>query len=525
MKRLLAAVVLSGLALPVWAVGTFVPAPDRFDMVHDDARGIVYISHGTEVLRYHVATDTFLSPIILGGALSGLDISPDNHTLVVGDLTDSVSQSWVHLVDLDTLSHQMAPVATDDSSEGNTYVAVYDAAGNIYTTSSFNGSGWVQMRRLDPATGEWTGLASVRQNTMLSASGDGLTIAFAESNISDGAWGLFDVPTGAIVHRDGYDNGTSWFNYEIATDHFGAQFAIPTYGGTMVYDDVYAKIATVGTYAGAQPIGVAYHPVERIAYFPFAATSEVRVYDMDTQTQTGSFNFEYAFSHPGNHAFQEGRTRLSRDGSLLMVTVGGGVRIHQQYAPLQASFISASTTAGQAKDVTLDGLVGNGGNVVYSLGTPPSHGTVTIAGNVATYTPAADYSGADSFTYRVSYGRAVREATVSMTVEAGGTSVTELTNKVAVTGVGGAAGSSRMFSIVVPAGARMLNLMTYGGTGNASLYVGRDFQPTTTVHGFKSVRPGNNETVRIPRPAAGAYYLLVKGETNFSGLSVQARID
>ena len=69
MKRLLAALVLSGLALPVWAVGTFVPAPSRFDMVHDDTRGIVYISHGTEVLRYHVATDTFLSPIVLGGAL------------------------------------------------------------------------------------------------------------------------------------------------------------------------------------------------------------------------------------------------------------------------------------------------------------------------------------------------------------------------------------------------------------------------------------------------------------------------
>lgn len=416
MKRMLAAMVLSGLALPVWAVGTYIPAPSRFDMVHDDARGLVYISNGTEVLRYEVATGTFLSPIVLGGALSGLDISPDNRTLVVGDFTDSASESWVHLVDLDSLSHRKATVATPDDYEGNTYVAVYDANGQIYTTSSFNGSGWVQMRRLDPATGEWTDLASVRQNTMLSASGDGLTIAFAESNISDGSWGLFDVPTGGIVRREWYENGTSWFNYEIGTDHFGAQFSIPTYGGTMVYDDVYAKVATIGTYAGAQPIGVAYHPVERIAYFPFAESSEVRVYDMNTHIQKGSFDFEYTFSHPGNHAFQHGRTRLSRDGSLLMVSVGGGVRIHQQYAPLQARFISASTTVGQAKDVTLDGSVGNGGNVAYSLGTAPSHGTVTIAGNVATYTPAADYSGADSFTYRVTYGRAVREATVSITV-------------------------------------------------------------------------------------------------------------
>lgn len=522
MKRMLAALALSGLALPAWAVGTYVPAPSRVDMVHDDLRGIVYISHGTQVLRYQVATGTFLSPIALGGALSGLDISPDNRTLVVSDRTDSGNESWVHLVDLDALSHQKATVATG-AYEGNTYVAVYDADGRIYTTSTFNGSGWIPMRRLDPATGVWTNLASVTQNTMLSASGDGLTIAFAESNTSDGAWGLLDVPTGAIVRREWYENGTSWFNYEIGTDRFGAQFSIPTYGGTMVYDDVYAKIATIGTYAGAQPIGVAYHPVERIAYFPFAETSEVRVYDMNTRTQSGSFNFEYAFSHPGNNAFQHGRTRLSRDGSLLMVSVGGGVRIHQQYAPLQASAISASTTVGQAKDVTLNGSVGNGGNVAYSLGAAASHGTVSIAGNVVTYTPDAGYVGADSFTYRVSYGRAVREATVSMNV--GENPVIALTSKVAVTGVSGAAGGSKMFSIVVPSGVGLLNLMTYGGTGNVSLYVGRDFKPTPTVHGFKSVRPGNNETVRISRPAAGTYYMLVQGETDVTGLSVQARID
>lgn len=523
MKRMLAALALSGLALPAWAVGTYIPAPSRVDMVHDDARGIVYISSGAEVLRYEVATGTFLSPIALGGALSGLDISPDNRTLVVADRTDSVSQSWVHLVDLDSLSHQKATVATPDSSEGNTYVAVYDANGKIYTTSTFNGSGWVQMRRLDPSTGVWTNLATVTQNTMLSASGDGLTIAFAESNISDGRWGLFDVPTGGIVRRDGYQNGTAWFNYEIGTDHFGAQFSIPTYGGTMVYEDAYAKVATIGTYAGAQPVGVAYHPVERIAYFPFAETSEVRVYNMDTRMQSGAFNFEYNFSHPGNWAFQPGRTRLSRDGSVLMVSVGGGVRVHRQYAPLQASSISASTTRGQAKDVPLLGSIGNGGTLAYAIGTPPSHGTVTIAGNVATYTPAAGYTGADTFTYRVGYGRAVREATVSMTV--GDPPVIALTSKVAVTGVSGAAGGSKTFSIVVPAGVGLLNLMTYGGTGNVSLYVRRDSEPTTTVHSFRSVRPGNNETVRIPSPAAGTYYMLVQGETNFSGLSVQARID
>jgi hypothetical protein len=416
MKRWLAAALLFGFALPAWAVGTLIPAASRVDMVYDDSRGLVYISNGSQVLRYDPATNAFLSPIDLGGQLGGIDISPDNHSLVVADQSDSVLESRVHLVDLDSLTQRTVSVATPDSYEGGTYTAVYDANGKIYTTSTYNGSGWVEMRRLDPATGSWVDLASVRQNTMLSASGDGETIAFAENNMSTGAWGLIDVPTGAIIRRQGSD-GTGWTLYEIATDRFGAQFSIPTYGGTMVYDDAYAKLATIGAYAGVQPIGVAYHPVERIAYFPNASTSEVRVFDMNSRTQTGTLNFEYTFtSSNNNHAFVDGRTRLSRDGSLLMVSVGGGVRIYQQYAPLQAAYVSATANIGQAKTVTLAGSIGNGGALAYSLGTAPAHGTAVLSNNTVTYTPTAGFVGNDAFTYRVQYGRVLREATVAMTV-------------------------------------------------------------------------------------------------------------
>jgi hypothetical protein len=418
MRKLLAAIVLSGFALPVYAVGTFIPAAGRIDMVHDDARGLVYVSSGTQVLRYEVSSGTFLTPITLGGALGGIDISPDNHSLVVADMSGSTTQSWVHLVDLDTLAHQVKAVNTPDTYEGGTFTAVYGADNRIYTTSTFLGSGWVQMRRLDPATGVWANVTSVRQNTMLAASGDGQTIAFAEANISDGAWGMLDVPTGTVVHRQGYTDGTSWFNFEIATDRFGAQFTLPTYGGAMVYDDAYAKIATIGTYAAQAPIGAAYHPVERIAYFPFAQTSEVRVYDMNTRTQTGTLNFEYSFPWTGNGSFVDGRTRLSRDGSLLMVTVGSGVRVYQQYAPLQAAAATATTNEGQATAVSLPGSVGNGGAISYTVGSAPAHGTVSIAGNVATYTPASGFAGRDSFTYVANYGRAARAATVSLTVTA-----------------------------------------------------------------------------------------------------------
>jgi hypothetical protein len=275
----------------------------------------------------------------------------------------------------------------------------------------------VSLRRINPVTGAATIMASICQDTMLSPSGDLQTIGFAESNISDGRWGVIDVPTGTVVQRQWYENGTSAFNFEIGTDPYGAQVTIPTYFGAKVYDDAYANVSTIGVYAGAQPIGVVYHPVERIAYFPYATTSEVRVFDMNTFTQTGSYDFQYGFSYTGNHAFGQGRTRISRDGSLLMVTVGGGVRVYRQYAALKADAVTTSTPGGQALSLNLPGSIGNGGTLAYEVAGAPAHGTVTVAANgAATYTPAAGYGGTDAFSYRVRYGRAKRVATVAITV-------------------------------------------------------------------------------------------------------------
>ncbi|WHU02967.1 IPT/TIG domain-containing protein [Sphingomonas sp. NIBR02145] len=52
-----------------------------------------------------------------------------------------------------------------------------------------------------------------------------------------------------------------------------------------------------------------------------------------------------------------------------------------------------------------------------AIGTAPAHGTVTIAGDVVTYTPAATYYGADSFTFTATGpGGTSAPATVSITV-------------------------------------------------------------------------------------------------------------
>lgn len=95
-----------------------------------------------------------------------------------------------------------------------------------------------------------------------------------------------------------------------------------------------------------------------------------------------------------------------------------------------------------------------------------------------------------------------------------------LSNRVTVSGLTGATGETYLYRIVVPAGVTSLNLRTYGGTGDVSLYAAYDRAPTATSYDRKSVKLGNSETVVYTRPAAGTYYLRVVGATSFTNVSV-----
>ncbi|WP_313317119.1 S8 family serine peptidase [Stenotrophomonas sp.] len=99
---------------------------------------------------------------------------------------------------------------------------------------------------------------------------------------------------------------------------------------------------------------------------------------------------------------------------------------------------------------------------------------------------------------------------------------TPLTNKVAVTGLAGSAGSEAVYSFQAEAG-KVLTFMTYGGSGDVSLYVSFDEVPTSSEFDAKSTRAGNSETVRVNKPVAGTYYVKVVGAASFAGVSLVAR--
>jgi len=95
-----------------------------------------------------------------------------------------------------------------------------------------------------------------------------------------------------------------------------------------------------------------------------------------------------------------------------------------------------------------------------------------------------------------------------------------LVNGVAVTGLSGAKQSERLFSLTVPVGATGLKFTTSGGTGDADLYVKFGGAPTTSSYLCRSFRTGNAETCSITTAQAGTYYVLVRGYSTYTGLSI-----
>lgn len=95
-----------------------------------------------------------------------------------------------------------------------------------------------------------------------------------------------------------------------------------------------------------------------------------------------------------------------------------------------------------------------------------------------------------------------------------------LENGVLLSGQAGAAGSTTVYKLDVPAGAVGLSLRTLGGQGDVSLYVKQGAAPSADSYDFMSVHAGNNETVTITRPTAGTYYVAVVGVAAYSGVTL-----
>jgi hypothetical protein len=106
----------------------------------------------------------------------------------------------------------------------------------------------------------------------------------------------------------------------------------------------------------------------------------------------------------------------SRTGPVWTFTTGTGGPVNQ---PPTANAQSVNVQEDAGTPVTLSGSDPDGNPLTYSVVTGPAHGTLTGTPPSLTYQPAANYTGADSFTFRVNDGQAnSAAATVSIAVQA-----------------------------------------------------------------------------------------------------------
>ena len=80
------------------------------------------------------------------------------------------------------------------------------------------------------------------------------------------------------------------------------------------------------------------------------------------------------------------------------------------------------------------------------------------------------------------------------------------------------------FTIDVPSGATDLTVTMSGGTGDADLYVNDNGQPTTSSYECRPYTGGNNETCQFSSPAAGTWYIGIRGYRAFSGVTLEAQV-
>jgi len=97
-----------------------------------------------------------------------------------------------------------------------------------------------------------------------------------------------------------------------------------------------------------------------------------------------------------------------------------------------------------------------------------------------------------------------------------------LANGIKISGLADVQDGDALFALRVPTGALDLKILMTGGSGDADLYVGFTDRPTTSLYDCGATGPDNEGACIFTNPDAGIYYVLIHGNVEYSGLTLQA---
>ena len=117
------------------------------------------------------------------------------------------------------------------------------------------------------------------------------------------------------------------------------------------------------------------------------------------------------YSGPDSFTFKASDGALDSNVATVSITVSA-----VNDAPV-ANAQGVTTDEDVAASIAVSGSDAEGSPLTYEIASQPAHGTVGLVGTTATYMPAPNYNGPDSFTFKVKDGALYSSlATVSITV-------------------------------------------------------------------------------------------------------------
>lgn len=311
-------------SLPAECRTHFLDLPLRRDFSFS-SDGILYITAGSQVIRFDINTRTYLPPFDIGGNLLGIDLAPDGVTLAVADDTLLGSTTRIFLI------NRLTGVASALTFQGafgeiGTYMVAWCSDGRLLIDSRFGGSGSVPLRRYDPILQTTAVLQTVHQDTMLSASATRDIIGLAQSNISTGPVSVYRVAAGAIVDTTNYNSSIK----EVTVNRDGTRFIVSNSGSAKAFSFGNEFLTLLTLFNG--PTTAAFSPVNNVLFTTNSGGSVTgpgvkAYYVRQGVAAIASLNNKHFPPGSFDFPFTNGRMRVSPDGHWLAAAEPGGVTL------------------------------------------------------------------------------------------------------------------------------------------------------------------------------------------------------
>lgn len=110
----------------------------------------------------------------------------------------------------------------------------------------------------------------------------------------------------------------------------------------------------------------------------------------------------------------------------------------------------------------------------------------------------------------------------NVAVQQTGNDANLITNNSPITGISGLKNDSIYYKINIPAGQSWLEITTSGGTGDVDIYAKYSARPTKNMCDDKGENWGNKEALLFTSPREGFWYIMLKGYSNYTGVTLKA---